>query len=129
MDLKLQSERDADELGRAMQLLPLRGKGLSWITNNNARCSIDTPKESLEVQLEDALIALRKAGGRELDLDADEEETDEGHSRYMDELLNVCDLCYELGEYQLASRNYFRCYTIALNWHDISSGRCFVSHC
>lgn len=92
---------------------------------NGVKCKsfIDTTLP-LEIRLQNALENLRRAGGKELSFGDDSNEEDkEGPSRYMIELLDVCDIRYMFGDYELAGANYFRCYNIAMIWYQNSSGK------
>ena len=85
--------------------------------NMRSRCTI---KEDLVI----ALRALRRAGGRELDIGADDEENDDGATKYKNELLRVCNLRFELGEYgPKLWGNYFRCYSVAKISYDSTRGK------
>lgn len=67
--------------------------------SSSSKTVIDTTKS----------LNLRLADGKELHPCTDSEDDDDGPSRYMTELLDVCDIRYKLGEYELAGANYFRC--------------------
>jgi len=117
-DVKKATEEKGNNLTAQSVLLNSTACG-----NANCKKKDGLTNKSLQLQLSDALAALRKAGGEKLDLDTDEEEHSDRTARYMDELLKVCNLHYKLGEYRLAGANYFRCYTIAFDWYETSSGR------
>ena len=79
----------------------------------------------LEDQLSYALYLLDRAGGRELDLGSEDDEEDDemGPMKYMDELLWLCEVRCELGEYKLAGANFLQCYFVAHTLYKASPPR------